>query len=78
MLQLWVTKLLFIVAEYDLNEQVCYIFHEDNIVDQTTQNYLVCNSILTFPAFHLMGVDFEDGSPVSFKWNSLEIDEFSK
>lgn len=33
---------------------------------------------LTFPDFHLISVDFEDGSPLSFKWNSLERTLFSK
>lgn len=32
----------------------------------------------TFPDFHLISVDFEDGSPLSFKWNSLESTLFSK
>lgn len=32
----------------------------------------------TFPDFHLISVDFEDGSPLSFKWNSLESSLFSK
>lgn len=32
----------------------------------------------TFPDFHLISVDFEDGSPLSFRWNSLERTLFSK
>lgn len=32
----------------------------------------------TFPDFHLISVDFEDGSPLSFKWNSLESTLLSK
>lgn len=36
------------------------------------------NDIHTFPDFHLISVDFEDGSPLSFKWNSLESTLFSK
>jgi len=30
------------------------------------------------PAFHEMGVDFDDGSPVSFRWNSFVMLLFSK
>jgi len=32
----------------------------------------------TLPAFHEMGVDFDDGSPVSFRWNSFVMQLFSK
>ena len=34
--------------------------------------------ILTLFGFHLMGVAFDLGSPVSFKWNSLLTTSFSK
>ena len=35
--------------------------------------YSNSNCSPTFPAFHSIGVDFDDGSPVSLRWNSFEI-----
>ena len=32
----------------------------------------------TLPAFHVMGVDLDDGSPVSVRWNSFVMHAFSK
>ena len=34
--------------------------------------------VKSFPDFHLISVDFEDGSPLSFRWNYLERILFSK
>ena len=34
--------------------------------------------VFTFPVFHCIGVDFDEGSPVSFRWNSLDITSLSK
>ena len=35
------------------------------------------SNVVTIPGFHWINVDFDDGSPVSFRWNSLEMTLFS-
>lgn len=67
MLQLVATKMKSLKSSHPLVN-----FADDN------NNKTKISDTHTFPDFHLISVDFEDGSPLSFKWNSLESTLFSK
>lgn len=79
----WFTERTRLTPTFDLKIKNAFI--DTYIMDghQIKQSDWICILLVdesdhTFPDFHLISVDFEDGSPLSFKWNSLESTLFSK